>query len=158
MPAVITRAEYGTLDVVGAFPSIPLNTPAWDAESYFELYLPPEQVGEDRPIPGVTGRLAMPREWDEGIAGIPLVVYGTHDYQGVAYADARLGLRTNLRFLRDNVFKPPGTADGTRPFTFHELGGAAYTEDVIVQMGAASAKTSFARLTVRLIVPAGVIA
>lgn len=160
MPGTISSAEYGVLGAVGTFPSIPLNiVGAWDVESYAELYVPLEQVGDDRPVPGVTGRLAQPRELDEGIFGLPFVVYGENDLDGVPYADPRVGLRANLRFLRANVFTPPGTADGTRPFTFHELGGATYAGNVIVQAGASSPRGPILwRSTIRLIVPAGTLA
>lgn len=157
MPAVITRPEYGIFPVVGALPSIPLNTPAWDVESYAEWLIFLELIGEDRPIPGVDGRLPMPDEVDEGIVGLPFAIYGENDYEGTPYADARVGLRQNLRFLRTNLFRPPGTADGTRPFEFHDLDGVTVeTADVKVRAATwAFPGPTLARVTIRLIVPAG---
>lgn len=152
-------AEYALFPTVGALPAVSLELDgAWQAENYLELYAALEQIGEDRPVPGVTGRLAMPREEDELVFGIPLVVYGFKDPAGAAYADARVGLRSNLRYLRMNLFRPPGTTDGTRPFEFHELGGYVEEGDVIVAQGALGlVGPTCANLTVRVTVPAGLL-
>lgn len=159
MPAVITQPEYGILPVVGALPAIPLNTPAWDVESYAEWLIFLELVGEDRIIPGNPGRLALPDEIDEAIVGLPFVIYGEQDLEGTPYADARVGLRTNLRYLRTNLFRPPGTADGTRPFEFHDLDGVTVeTADVKLRTGTwgfPGSGSVVARTTLRLIIPAG---
>lgn len=162
MPAVITRPEYGLFPVVGAFPAIPLNTPAWDVESYAELLTFLELVGDDRIIPGKDGRLPVADEIDEAIVGLPFVIYGDHALDGTAYADARVGLRTNLRYLRTNLFRPPGTADGTRPFEFHDLDGVTVeTADVKLRTGTwgyPGSGSVVARTTLRLIIPAGELA
>lgn len=153
-------AEFALFPAVGALPEISLETEgAWQAENYLELYAALDQVGENRPIPGVTGRLPIPREEDELVFGIPLIVYGLNGPDGVTpYVDARVGLRTNLRFLRTNLFRPPGTADGTRPFEFHELGGYVEGGDVEVAQGALGyVGPTAARLTVRVTVPAGLL-
>lgn len=151
--------EFALFPVVGALPAISTEIDGcWQAEHYLELYAALAQIGEDRHRPGLTGRLAQPREEDELIFGIPLLVYGFKDPAGAPYADARVGLRTNLRYLRTNLFRPPGTADGTRPFEFHELGGFVEEGDVIVAQGALGyVGPTAARLTVRVTVPAGLL-
>lgn len=152
-------AEFALFPVVGALPAVSTEVDgAWQAEHYLELYAALEQLGEDRHVPGAPGRLAVPREEDELVFGIPLNVYGFKDPAGVAYADARVGLRQNLRYLRTNLFRPPGTADGTRPFEFHELGGYVEGGDVIVAQGELGyGGPTLARVTIRVTVPAGLL-
>lgn len=160
MPAVVTRAEYLSFDVVGAFPAVPMNTPAWDVVDYSSLYDGPPVVGDDRPIPGSPGRLAVAREVDELVVALPLVVYGDRSYDDLPYADARIGVRANLDYLRTNVVLPPGTSTGTRPVTFHRLDGTTRAGPAVVlsPLSVAVAGPTSVRAVLRLVIPAGSLA
>lgn len=116
--------ESGLFLVVGALPEISLDVDgAWQVESYHEHYTPPPIIGEDRPIDGVPGRLPVPDEIDEQIVELRALILGFKDPDGANYSDALTGVRANMMFLRSNLWLPPGTADGTRPYEFHRLDG-----------------------------------
>lgn len=151
--------EYGLFPAVGALPAVSLNIEgAWEVTSYAELFTPAPTVGDDGVIPGAAGRDPVPEELDEGIYALPFYIYGFKDHAGTAYPDARVGLRQNLRYLRTNLWTPPGTADGTRPFEFHDLDGATVeTGNVKVHAGEWGFRPTMALVTIRLIVPAGIL-
>lgn len=160
MPVVVTRGEYVVFDAVTSpsLPEIPGNTPGWETIDYSALYDLAPVIGDDRPIPGVAGRLAVPREEDELVAALPMRFIGSHDWEGDPYEDARIGLRTNLRYFGENVVRPPGTTDGLRGITFHQLDGSTATAQVIVQSPlqvAFSPGSVLARAVLTLIIPAG---
>lgn len=161
MPGVPTRAEYLSFDaIVGppAFPAIPMNSPAWDVLDYAALYDGPPLVGEDRAIPGATvPRIAIGREIDESVVALRLVIYGDRSYDDVPYADPRVGVRANVEFLRSNLLLPPGTADGSRPVTFHRLDGTTDVGSVVVAgpLDAVPAGPTSVRGVLRLAIPAG---
>lgn len=130
MPAEVTQEEYLNFDEVAGIPDIPLNTPAWQCLTYMPLYdVGPVVPEDDRVIPGVAGRLYVPREIDEMTISLRLDVFGEANYEGTAWPDAALGLRHNLRFLRTNLLEPQ---DQERPVTFHQLGGITVTGNVVI--------------------------
>lgn len=151
--------ETGLFLAVGALPAVPLDVDgAWQVESYHEHYVPPPLIGEDRPIDGVPGRLPLPDEIDEAVVGLPMVVYGFKDSAGVAHADALVGVRANLLYLRTNLWLPPGTADGTRPYEFHRLDGEVEAGDVKVSVGTIGRIGPTAvRYTLRVTIPAALL-
>jgi len=157
MPSTV---EYLNFDAVGAFPSLALNLAGcWECTDYAQMYDGPPVVGENRPIPGATGRLAVQREEDEAVINLPMVFRGVANHLGVPYADARIGVRTNLRFFRTNILRPLA-AQATRPVTFHRLDTGTESGDVIVQspMAMAFQTPAKARGVLVLIVPAAVLA
>jgi hypothetical protein len=152
--------EYGIFPAVGALPELSLNIEgAWEVTSYAQLFTMPELVGEDNVVPGVDGRDPVPDELEEGVYGLPFFIYGFKAFDGSSHPDARIGLRNNLRYLRTSLWTPPGTADGTRPFEFHDLDGLSVaTGDVKVRPGEwGFPGPTLARVTIRLIVPAGIL-
>lgn len=159
MPTIITRTEYLSFDAAGSYPAVPLNTPGWDCQDYSGLYGNPPTVGEDRIIPGTNGRLAVKRQLDELTVSLPMTIYGEANHEGTAYADARIGMRTNLLFLRTNLLQPITSGNGTRAVTFHLLDGTTDTGSVIVEgdMAVAFAAPTLARAVLRLVIPAGVL-
>lgn len=155
MPTVITRDAYGEFTSWGSFPAIPLNTPAWECTNYESLYDAPPLIGENRAIPGVDGRLPIDRETDQWQVSLRIVVFGNEDLEGDAYDDPRIGVRTNLRYLRTNIFLP----SGLRPFQFNDLDGS--TEGADVQVVPPFEPVFFspaaARIVLNMIVPDGVL-
>lgn len=156
MPAVKTRVECLTFDEVGAIPDIPLNTPAWECQSYAALTDAPPALGEDRHIPGLPGRLFMPREFDEGQVPLRIVVFGAADMEGTPYDDPREGVRANLRFLRANLLLPQ---DALRAVTFERLDGGEETGNVVVvpPFQPVMLGPSNARIMLNLLIPDGML-
>lgn len=154
-----TRNEYLKFLAVGAHPAIVLNTLGWNAWDYAGFYDAPDAVGENRPIPGLAGRLAMAWELDEGDLLIPVDVWGGYFGDGSAHADERAGVRTNLRYLRNHLLLPPGTSNGARPVEFHRWDGDVETGDVQVKPPAAIAFESpvQATLVLRVTIPDGML-
>lgn len=152
MPAIITRDQYGVFPEWTSYPEIPLNTPAWECTEYGEIYDAAPFIGENRAIPGVPGRLAMNREADQWAFTLRVTVFGQYDLEGNAYTDARVGVRSNLRFLRTNLFRP----SGVRPFEFYDLDGTGEDGDVQVvpPFQPVFAGPAAARLLLNVLVPA----
>lgn len=103
MATVITQPEYLTFDAVGALHAVPTGTPAWKGLNYTPLYRMGPRVGGNRPIPGESGRLYVPREIDELQVSLHLRINGKKDREGNTHADPFLGVRTNLLYLRKHV-------------------------------------------------------
>lgn len=106
----------GTLTVDG----FSLTCPAWTITSdeegrngLWSLRTLFDTRGENRVIPGAAGSIPYPRRWNESRRDLNLLVVGDVDRFGAPYADARLGLETNLAYLRTNVFATPITATRT---------------------------------------------
>lgn len=137
MPAEITSTEYGNFPALEGFLEIPLETPAWevDQDGYLSHFDGAPLVGENRVIPGRPGRWPVRSEIDENTFGLRMVFYGTHDYEGNAYADDDIdpidGIRLNLRVFRANLLLP--TAAAARPYEFHERTGDVWTGNVQVK-------------------------
>lgn len=151
----ITSSEYGLFPVVAGLLEIPLDTPAWGVESYLQHFDSPPTVGDDRPITGNPGRLSMPDELDEAEVSLRMTFYGTHDYEGTPHSDPIDGIRANLIVFRTNVMLPPGTADGSRPYEFHQRNGDVWTGDVKVKppLGLGELGPLGARGILKIIVP-----
>ena len=62
--------------------------------------------GSDRVIAGEAGRLARTRVLDAMDLVVPMYVFGVNNQGGTAHANARLGLRNNLEYLRANLLPP----------------------------------------------------
>lgn len=156
MANVITRTEYLSFAAEGGASAVPLNTPAWECLSYAPLYDSPPVVGEDRPIPGSAGRLAIAREEDEMIVSLHLRFFGGYNHENVAQSDARIGLRTNLRYFRTALMRANhGT---TRTATFHRLDGGTESADCVIipPLDVEFVGPTLARAILRFTVPAGV--
>lgn len=155
MPAVATRTEYLEFDAFDTIAAIPLNTPAWECESYADFY-DITIVGNDRAIPGVPGRLFQPRELDEHQVTLRVTIFGFEDWEGTPYDDPRVGVRLNRLYLRDNLLLPQTTA---RPVTLYRLDGTTATGDVVVvpPFQPVMAGPAACRVTINLLVVAGVL-
>lgn len=128
MPTVITSDEYLSFDAVGAYPAVPMNTPAWKITDYTPLRRR-ARVGSDRAIPGSPGRLYVPREWDELQVDLPVRIFGKRNWENTAYSDSWLGMDLNHLYLRDNVFD----VLDERAVTFHTRHGSSWTGYMVVE-------------------------
>lgn len=156
MPNVITRTEYLSFAAEGGASAVPLNTPAWECIDYSQMYDSPPVVGDNRPITGVTGRLAVPREEDESEIHLPMMFFGSANHENTPYGDARIGLRTNLRYFRTALMR--AASGTTRSATFHRLDGGTETAEVIVipPLQVAFRGPILARAVLTIVVPAAV--
>jgi hypothetical protein len=155
MPTVITQTEYLTFAAVGSLHAVPTGTPAWRAIDLSELYGMGPRVGENRQIPGVTGRLAVPREIDELRVSLRLRFFGGKDREGLTHSDPFQGVITNLLYFRKHVldYVP------SRSVTFTRRTGGTSTGSVIVEGWESAPDPSSAGdvhlMVVRLTVAAG---
>jgi len=114
---------------------VAMNCAAWKlvGDSLLRLWLPAEQRGEDRLIPGAAGVKALQRRNTVTTVSLDLLVAGLADRNGVAATGTYVAqLYTNLAYLRDNVVAPTGTGDGTRSATLTLPSGSTLTEPVHV--------------------------
>jgi hypothetical protein len=128
MATLITSTEYLTFDAATPLPAVPLNTPAWKVTDYTSLRRR-VRVGEDRPIPGVAGRLHVPREWDALTVALPMKVNGRKDREGNLHADPFVGVEVNHQYLLTNVVN----VLDQRAVTFTRRTGSPLTGNVTVQ-------------------------
>jgi hypothetical protein len=98
---------------------VPLSTPAWEALNIQALYGGPARRGENRVIPGASGRRALPRRDDETNRTISLAIFGFERWDGESYPDPVAGLWENLAHLRANVLNQPLTLNTTRTAVIH---------------------------------------
>lgn len=147
----------GTLTIDGVL----LNTPAWDATDLTTLWVEASVRGGDRLLPGVAGVIPYRRRLDVTEYALPMLVSGDVDENGDDYADAWVGLETNLQWLWSNVVEPTNTGDGTRPATLTMPSGLERVADVHVlglrvssAVGAAT-RNALVRAVLQISVPAG---
>jgi hypothetical protein len=120
MPTIITpNVEWLEFDADSPLPMVPTATPGWRVLDYTPLRSRPPKLGGNRPVPGVAGRLAIPREWDELAVLLPIRIKGTHDWEGTAYDDRFEGVDANHEYLQENVID----VLGSRAVTFHRRNG-----------------------------------
>ena len=156
MPTVITATEYLSFDTVvsPSIIAIPLNTPAWEVLDYGPMYEIGNIVGEDRVVPGTTGRIAVAREIDEMKVQLQMNVYGARDHENTLHSTKPIGLRTNLAFLRDNLIK----RKIARGVTFYPQYGGTQSGTVYVddwRVGPSLQNGGMCRAVLSITIPAG---
>ena len=146
-----TEDEYLTLgDVV-------LNTPAWTHTNLGDLWSGPPTRGQDIALPSAHGQRPYPRMVDAWRVTLNLAIYGDVDWSGVAYADRRIGLWTNVDHLRANATDPPGGARGTRPLVLRLPDGSTRSASAVVERFIIGSAVNYFSLlaTVDIVVPEG---
>jgi hypothetical protein len=93
---------------------VPLSTPAWEHLDIGAMYSGPAVRGENRVMPGATGRRALPKRADETTRTLTLAIYGFQRWDGEPYPDPVAGLWENLGHFTTNVIDAPPTPDSTR--------------------------------------------
>lgn len=127
MPTVITQDEYVTIA------SVPLSTPAWELENLFELWQGPDTRGQDRILPGAAGVRPYRRRATVSRRSLQLAIFGDLNWEGTPYSDWRIGLQTNIDYLRTNVTDPNVTGDGTRQLDVHFADGDVRSASIHVE-------------------------
>lgn len=113
----ITATEYVAID------GVPLATPAWIATDLSELNTGAPNRGESLVIPRRPGAYFRNKVPDVKSVNIPIVVFGDKSPEGVAYADAREGLLTNLDLLKKALYNPYQPNDLARLLTYYKPNG-----------------------------------
>lgn len=89
--------------------------------------------GEDRVLPGAPGVIPYQRRMTVSPHQLALTVVGdTIGETGAAEFDQRVGLQTNLLYLRENVFLPVNTQAGTRAAILDTPDGTQLCADIHV--------------------------
>lgn len=118
---VITATEY--LEIAG----VPLATPAWRIVDLSAMFIGPALRGTDRLIPAAAGVKPYRRRATVTTKPFPMVIFGAKNQEGVANANVRVGLLTNIEYLRTNVIDPLATGNGTRTVIWRRADGTTRT-------------------------------
>lgn len=122
------NSAAGALTISG----ISLTTTWCKVMNLIDLWLPADQRGGDRIVPGASGALAQQRRDTATRRGLQLVIAGDVTYTGSTSGDAFERLQINLDYLRANIVAPTGTTNGTRSAVLTMPDGTTRTEDVHV--------------------------
>lgn len=97
-----------------------------------QLWAETEVRGSDRLIPAAAGVIPYQRRLKDKLFDLRLLVCGDVTQAGVANADFKAGLVTNLAYIYTNVVAPTGTGDGTRAATLTFSGVTSRTANIHV--------------------------
>lgn len=125
-PEYVTFAAAGGLDEVSTW--TPGDPPAWKGLNYTPWYRMGPRVGDDRPIPGTPGRLAVAREIDELRFSQQMRFNGRHDRTGAVNADPFVGVMASFLYFRKHVLDYLSP----RSVTLHRRSGATSTGTAII--------------------------
>lgn len=123
-----------------------------------ELWLPADQRGNDRIVPGASGALALQRRDTVTRRSLRIIVAGDVTYTGSTSGDAFERLQINIDYLRSNIVAPTGTTDGTRSAVLTMPDGTTRTEPVHVtgmEVGSYSQDGRWMLATIELSIPSG---
>ena len=137
---------------------ISLTTTWCRAENLIDLWLPADQRGGDRLIPGTAGVLAQRRRDTVTRRGVRLTIAGDVTYTGATTGDAFERLQINIDYLRANIVAPTGSGDGTRSAVLTMPDGTSRTEDVHVtgfDLSSYAEDARWARGVLQLSIPSG---
>lgn len=124
----LTLSEYLTFAADSPYAEVDSHSYGWKVLDYTSLRRR-TRVGEDRPIPGASGRLFVAREWDEQTAVLTFRINGRWDVDGVPHADSFEGVDVNHQYLLDNVVNNLDL----RAVTFTVRDGSTWTGNVVVE-------------------------
>lgn len=147
----------GTLTIDGFL----LNTAAWDITDLTPLWIETTMDGEDVPLPGVDGAVPFQRFMQPASFALAMKISGDVDELGVDYANAMIGMETNLASIKAAIVTPVHTGDGTRAAVLTKPSGATMSADVHVLgirtsgIKAAGTRQSFLPAVLQLSIPMG---
>jgi len=144
----------GGLTIAG----ISLTTTWCRVENLIDLWLPADQRGNDRVVPGVSGVLAQQRRDTVTRRSLRLTIAGDVTYTGSTSGDAFERLQINIDYLRANIVAPTGTTNGTRSAVLTMPDGTTRTEDVHVtgfELSSYAEDARWARGVLELSIPSG---
>lgn len=131
---------------------------AWKVLNLIELWMPADQRGSDRLIPGSAGVLAQQRRNTVTRRTLQMLISGEITYAGSTSGDAYERLQINIDYLLANVVAPTGTGDGTRSAVLTMPDGTTRTEPVHVtglDLGDYRPDAGWARAVLALSIPTG---
>jgi hypothetical protein len=138
--------------------SVDMMQPAWQVRNLVSLWLPGDQRGADKLIPGVAGRKPYARYVDTTTRTLELKITGEINRTGTPYADRFEGLQVNIDYLITNVVNPTGSGDGTRSLVLTMPDGTTRTESVHVtgmDIGRYNETGRWVLATIDLSIPSG---
>lgn len=112
--------------------SIPLMCPAWRVLNLQVLDSAADTRGTDVLIPGVAGVRPRRRRTTVTERSLEMVITGDVNWAGAPYANAFQGKKSNVRYLRYYVARPPTTTAGTHTAVLTDADGSTTTRDVHV--------------------------
>jgi hypothetical protein len=112
--------------------NVDMMAPAWQVRNLHDLWLPANQRGEDRIIPGVSGRKAYRRFADTTTRTLLLKITGDVNSAGTPQTNKFQGLQANIDALITSVVNPTDTGDGTRTLVLTMPSGGSRSEPVHV--------------------------
>jgi hypothetical protein len=154
MPAFTYNTAAGDLTIGG----IAMNGAGWKVLNLIELWMPADQRGRDRLIPGTNGVLAFKRRDTVTRRSLFMLFNGTTSYAGAEATDRYETLQLNIDYFRTNVVAPTGATDGTRSAVLTMPDGTTRTEPVHVEgleLGDYAADARWARAVLSLSIPSG---
>jgi hypothetical protein len=101
---------------------IPMATPGWFHKTIAPLLDAADVRGEDRVIPH-GDVIDLPRRPTVSVRTLPMFFFGDKDIAGDDYANVRVGLRSNLEYLRSEFRTPDPPESGLRQAELHLAGG-----------------------------------
>jgi hypothetical protein len=154
MPGFDWNTAAGGLTIGG----ISLTTTWCKVLNLVELWLPADQRGGDRIVPGASGVLAQQRRDTVTRRSVRIIIAGDITYTGATTGDAFERLQINVDYLRTNIVAPTGTTDGTRSAVLTMPDGTSRTEPVHVtgmEVGRYSEDGRWMLATLELSIPSG---
>lgn len=169
MPALANYASEGTLTLNG----VSFTNPAWTVcadengeGGLLQLWgLMSDRRGEDRVLPTATGVVAYPKRRTVTPYSLRLIVIGDVNSSGVANADDRVGLQTNLAAIKAVIDTASTGTAGTVTATLTRFTGASLTGAVHVLkleqqrygLSESGKEGSWYEGTLQLSIPAGIL-
>ncbi|MGA1075574.1 MAG: hypothetical protein ACO307_10635 [Ilumatobacteraceae bacterium] len=144
----------GGLTIAG----ISLTTTWCRVQNLVDLWLPADQRGQDRIVPGSAGVRAQQRRDTVTRRTLRLVIAGDVTYTGSTAGDAFERLAINVDYLRANIVAPTGTTNGTRSAVLTMPDGTTRTEEVHVtgmELGRYAEDARWLLATLELSIPSG---
>lgn len=135
MPGLEGYSCDGSLTIDG----ISMNRPAWAIQGdetgqggFVRLWSWFDVRGDDRLIPGANGMRPYRRRITPTRHDLRILITGDVDENGVANANALIGLEENISYLTTNVTLPVASATGTRAAVLAMPSGSTRTADIHV--------------------------
>jgi hypothetical protein len=112
---------------------VPLSTPAWEHLNIHALYSGATVRGENRILPGASGRRGLVWRADETMRTLTMAIFGDRSWDGTPNADPVAGLWANVAHLHAFVIANPLNDDSTRTATIKRSGQADMTATIQVR-------------------------
>lgn len=126
MSGLVCDTITGELTAAG----IVMHGPGWCVLDCTPLWGQVNVTGGNRRLSRTHGDRPLPRYRTTTEHSLGMMICGETDQDGDPYPNPWLGLELNLKYLRDNLVDPPGTATGTRASTLLMPSGDLRTADV----------------------------